>query len=122
MWINDSYWLVMPYKLKDSGVTLTYAGEEVSDTINADILELRFKNVGKTPDNKYQIYVNKKDRLIKQWAFYPKASDEEPRFKTPWKDYKAYGSILLSGDRGKYMLTDIRVGGGLAKELHASLN
>ncbi len=22
MWINDAYWLVMPYKLKDSGITL----------------------------------------------------------------------------------------------------
>ena len=27
-WINDSYWLVMPYKLKDSGVTLKYSGED----------------------------------------------------------------------------------------------
>ena len=25
MWINDSYWLVMPYKLKDSGCCLVYS-------------------------------------------------------------------------------------------------
>ena len=25
-WINDSYWLVMPYKLKDTGVTLRLSG------------------------------------------------------------------------------------------------
>ncbi len=29
-WINDSYWLVMPYKLKDSGVTLSYRGVEAA--------------------------------------------------------------------------------------------
>ena len=28
-WINDSYWLVMPYKLKDSGVTLTLSYSHV---------------------------------------------------------------------------------------------
>ncbi len=27
-WINDSYWLVMPFKLKDSGVTIKHIGEE----------------------------------------------------------------------------------------------
>ena len=26
-WVNDSYWLVMPYKFKESGVTLKYFGE-----------------------------------------------------------------------------------------------
>ena len=30
-WINDSYWLVMPYKLKDSGVTLHYRGIETTE-------------------------------------------------------------------------------------------
>lgn len=29
-WINDSYWFVMPYKLKDSGVTLRYRGQNMT--------------------------------------------------------------------------------------------
>ena len=30
-WINDSYWLVMPYKLKDSGDTLKYVVERETE-------------------------------------------------------------------------------------------
>ena len=30
-WIKDSYWLVMPYKLKDSGATLKYHGEGMTE-------------------------------------------------------------------------------------------
>jgi len=121
IWINDSYWLVMPYKLKDSGVTLKYIGEENSDTIKADILELSFKEVGKTPENKYQVYVDKKTNLVNQWAFYSKATDEAARFVTPWSGYKKFENILLSGDRGRGQLTEIRVGPELADELHATL-
>ncbi|RMF56260.1 MAG: hypothetical protein D6748_13930, partial [Calditrichaeota bacterium] len=52
-WINDSYWLLMPYKLKDTGVTLRYAGEaKTEDGRIADILHLTFKDVGVTPQNK----------------------------------------------------------------------
>ncbi len=122
IWINDSYWLVMPYKLKDSGVTLKYVGEENSDTLNADILELTFDQVGKTPENKYHVYVDKNDKLVTQWSFYAKASDEKPRFVTPWQDYKKFDKILLSGDRGKYQLNEIRVDPEISNELNARLN
>ena len=30
-WINDAYWLVMPFKLKDSGVTLKYIGQDTTE-------------------------------------------------------------------------------------------
>jgi len=111
IWINDSYWLVMPFKLKDSGVRLKYIGEQNTEEGDlADVLELTFTEVGKTPDNKYLVFVDKKSRLVSQWNFYSKASDEEVRFKTPWKNYKKQGEILLSGDRGgTYQLTEIAV-------------
>lgn len=110
MWINDSYWLVMPYKLKDSGVTLKYLGEgNTQDGAPADKLELTFNNVGVTPGNKYVVYVSKLNKLVLQWDFYTNATDEEPRFSTPWKGWKEEGGIMLCGERGKYALTDIVV-------------
>ncbi|MFZ6012848.1 MAG: hypothetical protein ACOYXT_21055 [Bacteroidota bacterium] len=100
IWINDSYWLVMPFKLKDSGVTLKYLGE---DTLmsggKCNMLELTFKQVGDTPENKYRIYVDLKDNLVKQWAYYEHASQDSANFVRPWDNYKQYGNILLSADR-----------------------
>jgi len=110
IWINDSYWLVMPYKLKDSGVALKYYGEDTtSEGSMADVLELTFEGVGNTPQNKYLVYVDKEDRLIHEWAYFPTADAAEPRMRTPWKGYRPYNGILLSGDRGRGQLTDIAV-------------
>ena len=110
IWVNDSYWLVMPYKLKDSGVTLTYAGEDSTQAGEAaDVLELRFQNVGFTPQNKYQVYVTKDDKLVKQWAYFSEASLDTPNFITPWEDYQKYDGILLSGNRGQRGLSNISV-------------
>lgn len=100
IWINDSYWLVMPFKLKDSGVTLKYLGE---DTLlnggRCNVLQLTFKNVGDTPQNKYLLYVDLKDNLIKQWAYFNDADQDSANFVRPWDNYKKYGNILLSADR-----------------------
>lgn len=102
IWINDSYWLVMPFKLKDSGVTLTYVGEDSTEAGEpADLLELRFKEVGLYPQHKYRVWVNQHHHLITQWAYYPEASLEEPRFITPWNNYQPHGNILLSDQRGE---------------------
>ncbi len=100
IWVNDSYWLVMPFKLKDSGVTLKYTGEETLDSgLNCKVIELTFSEVGFTPNNKYRLYVDTKDMLIKQWAFYQDATQDEPSAVWPWDNYQQYGNILLSADR-----------------------
>ncbi|CCH54552.1 hypothetical protein BN8_03734 [Fibrisoma limi BUZ 3] len=117
-WINDSYWLVMPFKLKDSGVTLKYVGEDkTADAKPADKLQLTFKGVGNTPDNKYYVWVDKQTHLVSQWAYFPKFTDETPRFTLPWADYQKRGKILLSGERGERDLTDIMVFTGLPGEV-----
>lgn len=111
MWINDSYWLVMPFKLKDSGVTLKSIGQDTTTLgSDADVLELTFAEVGVTPENKYKVYVDKTSRLVSQWDFYTKYSDTISRFQSPWPNYKKYGDLLLSGGQiAGNQLTDIKV-------------
>jgi len=110
IWINHSYWLVMPYKLKDSGVTLKYVGEEATqDGKPADKLNLTFESVGRTPQNMYYVWVDKESKLVTQWAHFSNSTDEEPRFINPWADYKQYGNIMLSSSRGERGMEDIMV-------------
>lgn len=110
IWINDAYWLVMPFKLKDSGVTLKYLGQDtMQGGTSADVLQLTFAEVGRTPDNKYKVYVDLEDRLVKQWEFFTKYDDPKPRFTTPWQDYQTFGDLKLSCDRGRNKLSNIKV-------------
>lgn len=110
IWINDSYWLVMPYKLKDSGVTLKWLRDDTTlSGIPSDVLELRFRNVGVTPDNRYEVWVSKDSSMVRQWAYYRYDTLQEPGFILPWDDWQRKGEILLSGNRGERSLTDIHV-------------
>jgi hypothetical protein len=99
IWINDSYWLTMPFKLKDSGVTLKYFGEDTLKNNRYNILELTFKEVGDTPNNKYRLYVGIQDKMIKHWAYYNDAKKDTANFIRPWDNYQKYGNVLLSADR-----------------------
>jgi len=109
-WVNDSYWLLMPYKLKDSGVTLKYLGErEMQNGEAADVLQLTFEGVGVTPQNKYDVFVSKKTRLVEQWSYFPNAADADPRFTGPWQEWQRHGTIMLSAKRGDSGHTDVAV-------------
>lgn len=111
IWINDSYWLFMPFKLKDSGLTLRYAGDTLRTAAGrpADWLELTFARVGDTPDNKYLVAVDKATQLVSEWRYFAHYNDAAPRIMSPWEDYKPYGRVLLSGNRGPRQITDIAV-------------
>jgi hypothetical protein len=101
-WINDSYWMFMPYKLKDSGVTLKYRGEETLENgRKCEVLQLTFQDVGDTPQNKYEVYVDRESKLVEQWSYFSDAGDGEPRFTLPWENWQRYGNILLADERGR---------------------
>ena len=110
IWINDSYWLVMPYKLKDTGVTLRYMGErETADFRAADAIQLTFAGVGDTPENKYLVWIDRETHMVSQWAYFEKASDTEPKFTRPWNAWTPYGDIKIATGRGKFEVADVRV-------------
>ncbi|MHC5024058.1 MAG: hypothetical protein ACYTGG_09110 [Planctomycetota bacterium] len=101
-WINDAYWMFMPYKLKDSGVTLRYLGvKPMANDQPAEVLELTFSDVGVTPGNMYHVYVGLESGLVEQWDFFKTRDQEEPSFTTPWENWKRYGRIMLSDSRGE---------------------
>jgi hypothetical protein len=102
MWVNDSYWLIMPYKLLDPGVKLRHRGESsLPDGRAADLITMTFESVGLTPENKYDVWVAKDTGLVEQWAYYEKAGDAEPKFTLPWGGWKRFGPILLATERGR---------------------
>lgn len=110
-WVNDAYWMFMPYKLLDPGVTLTYAGEKSTVGGNdAWVLDLTFGDgVGYTPQNRYQVYVGKESGLVEQWDFFADASMDEPNFASPWNDWKMFGRIKLATNHGRDLDWNIAV-------------
>jgi hypothetical protein len=122
IWINDSYWLVMPFKLKDSGVTLKYLGVEQSQQgVPSHVLQLTFKNVGVTPQNRYLVYVDTSSNLVNQWAFYREADQDSANFVLPWDNYQQHGKLLLSSNRGERNLNNVQVLDSLPAEIFTSL-
>lgn len=69
LWTNDSYWFLMPYKLRDPGVTLGYDGEVTQGDTTYDKISLSFDKVGETPGDHYWVYVNRKNHRIEKWDF-----------------------------------------------------
>ncbi|PSR01545.1 MAG: hypothetical protein BRD50_08575 [Bacteroidetes bacterium SW_11_45_7] len=110
MWANDSYWLIIPFKLKDHGVQLSYMGDDTLDNgQKADVIEVTFNKVGFTPQNKYHVYIDQDRHLVRKWAYFQKADQSEPSMVTPWADYERYGDLLLSSKRGKLEISELAV-------------
>ena len=101
--VANSYFLCLPYKMKDPGVTLLYRGEgQTMDGKAADIVRLIFNEVGISPENMHDVWIDKETGLISQWGFYATRSDKTPAFVRKWADYKDYNGVKLASNRNSY--------------------
>ncbi|MFQ5675299.1 MAG: hypothetical protein ACE5G1_05325 [bacterium] len=96
-YINDSYWLLMPYKLKDPGVILSYEGEKEVDGDNYDVVKVTFASVGLTPGDTYWAYIGKSDRLMHKWEYKLQGwpADRQPS-SAWWREWQDVGNIKLA--------------------------
>jgi hypothetical protein len=123
MWTHDSYWMFMPFKLKDGGVSLKYKQKKIMlNNEYAYALELTVSGAGETPDNKYIIYVDTYDYKVRQWDFYPIPTMKEPAFITTWDNYLQYGNIELADVRSTDTFTDIAVFEELSETVFTSFD
>ena len=106
--INDSYWLLMPWKLKDPGVKLEYVGETQLDGQTYDLLHVSFESVGLTPGDHYWAYINRRTRLMDRWAYFLQSYEGTPALDkaTPWQ-WQDWGEV---GGGGSLARERVRVG------------
>jgi hypothetical protein len=97
--INDSYWLLAPFKVFDPGVTLSDGGEDKGPKGEAcDVIKLNFAGVGLTPRDVYWLYVDKKTHLVVEWK-YVLNGESKPPTAYAWSDWKKVGPIQLASMR-----------------------
>ncbi len=63
-----------------------------------DKVRLTFDSVGLTPKDKYWVFVNRKTGLVDRWDFVLKG-EAKPPSSFAWKNWKAYGKVMLADDR-----------------------
>jgi hypothetical protein len=98
-YINDSYWLLAPFKVFDPGVSVGDGGVEKGPNGEpCDVLTLSFENVGLTPKDHYWLYVNQKSHLVDQWK-YVLGGENKPPTAWAWSDWKTVGPIQLASMR-----------------------
>jgi len=98
IWVNDTYWLLMPYKLRDPGVSLAYAGAARMGAARCDKISLTFEGVGLTPKDHYWIYVDRDTHLVDGWD-YILQDEKGPATHFDWTGWKACGRVQLAPER-----------------------
>lgn len=115
--INDSYWLLMPWKWLDPGVELIHEGEREIGGVTHDVVRLSFAaGIGLTSNDRYWGLVSRESGLMTRWEYVLQTEDGQPGEGPPavwtWTDWTDPGAgILLSRTR-------VRQGEGPAVTIH----
>lgn len=98
-WVNDSYWLMMPFKIRDAGTNLKYGGmKKGPGGVEWDVLDLTFDHgVGLTSGDHYWLYVNRKTHLMDKWDFLLQSMDPKgPAASATWEGWTKFGGVRIS--------------------------
>ncbi len=103
-YINDSYWLLMPWKLDDPGANVESLGRRTVDGQEFDVLHITFNKVGLTPGDQYWAFVDRKTHMMARWAYFLEGTEGTPSLENAtvwqWSDWQKMGSgVMMSRDR-----------------------
>jgi hypothetical protein len=94
-WVNDSYWLLAPLKLKDHGVNLAEEGKKEIDGAEREVLHVSFGQVGLTPNDQYRLYIDPATKLVASWDYMPEPGKS---VHGTWESYQKSGGLTLATD------------------------
>lgn len=109
-WVNDSYWLLAPLKIRDHGVKVEMGGLKDLNGVTCETARLKFDNVGLTPTDQYVFYIDPKTKLPRAWDYIPQSGTG---MQATWEKFQSFGGLNLATEHnfdGKTIkLTDIKV-------------
>jgi hypothetical protein len=94
-WVNDSYWLLAPLKLKDRGVQVAEEGRKTIDGAEREVLRLSFGQIGLTPHDQYRLYIDPATKLVTSWDYMPEPGKT---VHGTWENYQKSGGLTLATD------------------------
>jgi hypothetical protein len=109
-WVNDSYWLLAPLKIRDKGVKVEAGGPKDLGGTSVETINLSFDSVGLTPTDHYVLYIDPQTKLPKAWDYIPATGTG---MQATWEKFQNFGGLNLATEHnfnGKTIkLTDIKV-------------
>jgi hypothetical protein len=109
-WVNDSYWLLAPLKIRDRGVKVEMGGLKDLNGVTCETARLKFDNVGLTPTDQYVFYIDPKTKLPRAWDYIPQSGTG---MTATWEKFQSFGGLHLATEHnfdGKTIkLTDVKV-------------
>jgi len=96
-YINDTWWLCMPWKWFATGANLKYLGPQARGPEKFDVVELTFGNVGLTPGDMYHAFVSQKSHLMTHWEYTLSPNSPVPVKKDSWTwEYGDFHGVKLA--------------------------
>jgi hypothetical protein len=113
--INDTYWLLMPWKWLDPGVRLGHEGRKTVDGKEYEVVTLAFGDgVGLTSNDRYWGYVEPGTGRMERWAYLLQDREGAPGQGEPtawtWEEWKPTAAgIELSTVRRRLGGPDVQI-------------
>lgn len=113
--INDSYWLLMPWKWLDPGVVLAHEGSREIEGSTFEVVSLAFGDgVGLTSSDRYWAFVSPTTGLMDRWAYVLQDEAGAPGGGEPtswaWDEWRAtQAGIRLSTVRRRLGGPDVQI-------------
>lgn len=103
--LNDSYWLLMPWKMLDPGAHVSSLGTDSIDGNAYDLLHVAFdEGVGESPGDQHWLFINPETGMVEHTAYFLERFEmEEPSLDEAtiwaWSDWTETGGVQFARDR-----------------------
>lgn len=98
VFVNDTFWLLMPYRWEDPGVRAEYVGRETDSAGSSfDVVRLSFDQAERAPRSVYHAWVSPESGLLERWHQF-RTEGVEP-LVSEWRGWRRVGPIMLADER-----------------------